>query len=391
MNRRVLFVDDEQAVLQGIRRNLHKDFHIESATDPRSALEMIDTQEPFAVIVSDMRMPGMDGIEFLYQARKLSPYSVRLMLTGNDEQSTAIRAVNRGDVFKFLTKPCDAAVLRKVVELSVRQYELTKAEKDVLEETVRGSVTALAEILAIAHPMAFGRVERLRRLARVVAERVEDADSWEVDTAVLLSHIGCVATPAAILEKASSGRALEDAERVEYSRHPMLGAELVRKIPRLEGVARAILYQLKNHDGSGVPDDDVAGDGIPLSARILRAVFRYDELRSGGKSDAGALEAMVERRAEFDERVLQALAAGTGESIGGAVAVATDELRQGMIIEQDVSTEDGVLLVCRGQVVTATLRRHLENFHASGRLPGHILVSSPAVSISLPESRIYEP
>src|SRR5690606_6451856 len=168
MNRRVLFVDDELAVLEGIRRNLRKDFEVHTATDPRAALAALGAGQPFAVIVADMRMPGMDGVEFLYQARKAAPSSVRLMLTGDADRATAIGAVNRGDVFKFLTKPCDAEVLRKVVELAIRQHDVALAEKEMLENTVRASVNALAEVLALAKPIAFGRVHRLRSVASAI-------------------------------------------------------------------------------------------------------------------------------------------------------------------------------------------------------------------------------
>lgn len=379
MNRRVLFVDDESAVLQGIQRNLRKDFEVHGEDDPHKALACIREQEPFAVIVSDMRMPGMNGVEFLYQARKLSPTSVRLMLTGNADMSTAIGAVNRGDVFKFLTKPCDMTLLRNVVELSVRQFDLVNAEKSILEETVRGSVTALSEILAIAHPAAFGRVERLRKLAQTVAERLDDADSWELDTAVLLSQIGCVGTPSEILEKLCLGQELDEREYAEYCRHPALGADLIRKIPRLEGIADVIRYQLKNYDGSGYPSDALQGEQIPLSARVLRIVLAYDALFSRMNSASDALQSLLQRRSHFDQRVLHALAESLGDSVTATSSVVPAMLECGMIIEQDVVTDDdAVLLVCRGQEVTPAVRQHLQNFHASERLSRPILVTHVA-------------
>ncbi|HEX6997146.1 MAG TPA: HD domain-containing phosphohydrolase [Gammaproteobacteria bacterium] len=387
MNRRVLFVDDEPAVLEAIRRNLRRDFDVFTESDPRAALAALEGPEPFAVIVADMRMPGMDGVELLYQARKRSPDSVRLMLTGDADRATAVGAVNRGDVYKFLTKPCDAELLRKVVELAVRRYDRNAVEKEMLENTVRASVRALAEVLALAKPLAFGRVHRLRTIARAVGARLPGCDAWELDTAALLSQLGTVSLPQAVLEKRAAGRPLSARERAQYLQHPVQGAELVRKIPRLERVADAILYQLKNYDGSGVPADGVRGDAIPLSARILRLALAYDEERSGGRSATDALAAVTARRDRFDPRALEALAATLGDAVPDAIPVPPGLLECGMVIEQDVSTDEGVLLVCRGQEVTVTVRTHLQRFHEAGSLSGPVLVSMPARRYSPPETR----
>lgn len=375
MNRRVLFVDDEPALLAGIRRNLRKDFEIHTESDPRKALTLLDPAQPFAVIVADMRMPGMDGVEFLYEARKLSPASIRVMLTGDATRQTPIGAVNRADVFKFVTKPCETDVLLKVVELAARQHDIEVAEKAVLENTVRGSVAALADVLALAQPIAFGRVHRLRTAANAIGRELGGFDPWELDTAALLSQLGCISLPLPLLEKVAAGAELTEGEQAEYSKHPVLGAELVRKIPRLENVAVAILHQLKNYDGSGPPQDGLAGEDLPLPARILRVVLEHDAGRSAGRCDDEALNALTQRRHQFDQRVLAALAAYLSNRVAEAVPVLPPHLECGMIVEQDVIADPGVLLLCRGQEVTPAVRAHLQRFHLAGALPGPILVS----------------
>lgn len=105
LNNRILFVDDDPNILKGFQRNLRKDFTVSVAEGGQQALELIQSSEPFAVIVSDMQMPGMNGAEFLYAAKKISPDSVRMMLTGNADQQTAINAINKGDIFRFINKP----------------------------------------------------------------------------------------------------------------------------------------------------------------------------------------------------------------------------------------------------------------------------------------------
>jgi response regulator RpfG family c-di-GMP phosphodiesterase len=380
MNRRVLFVDDEPAVVAGIERNLRKHFEVHTETDPRKALELLDPARPFAVIVADMRMSGMDGVEFLYEARRRSPTSVRVMLTGDATRQTPIGAVNRADVFKFVTKPCETDVLKKVVELAVRQHDIDTAQKAVLEDTVRGCVTALAEVLALAQPAAFGRVHRLRALANAIAAHIEDCDAWELDAAALLSQLGCVCLPLPLLEKVAAGAELAEAERAEYFRHPTLGAELVRNVPRLENVAEAIRHQLRDYDGGGPPHEGPAGDAIPLAARILRVALEHDALRSSGKSNEEALAVLMARRNKFDQRVLAALAHHLATHVTDAEPVSPAQLECGMIVEQDVVADQGVLLLCRGQEVTPAVRAHLRRFHLAGELPGPILVSRRAAA-----------
>lgn len=376
MNRRVLFVDDEPAVLAGIKRNLRKAFEIETETDPRKALAALDPGQPFAVIVADMRMPGMEGVDFLHEARKISPLSVRLMLTGDAARQTPIGAVNRAGVFKFITKPCETEVLQKVVELAVRQHEIEVAEQAVLENTLRGAVTALADVLALAQPIAFGRVHRLRTVANAIGAQLRDCDAWELDATVLLSQLGCISLPLPLLEKVAAGAELTEAERAEYSKHPALGAELVRNVPRLENVAAAVLHQLKDYDGGGPPDGSIAGEEIPLPARILRVALEHDALMSAGRCDQESVELLANRRNKFDQRVLAALAAYLSNRVAEAVPVLPELLECGMIVEQDVIADQGVLLLCRGQVVTPAVRAHLQRFHLAGALPGPILVSS---------------
>jgi response regulator RpfG family c-di-GMP phosphodiesterase len=375
MNRRVLFVDDEPEVLAGIARNLRKDFEIHTETDPRKALGMLEGSQPFAVIVADMRMPGMDGVDFLHEAKRISPLSIRLMLTGDASRQTPIGAVNRGDVFKFVTKPCEADTLRKVVELAARHHDIEVAEKAILEETLRGSVKALADVLALAQPLAFGRVHRLRAATNAIGALLGGCDGWELDATALLSQLGCVCLPLPLLEKIATGASLTDSERADYWKHPVLGAELVRNVPRLENIAVSILHQLKDYAGGGPPHDGLVGDAIPLPARILRVVLEHDALRGAGTCDEQTLSLLANSRNKFDQRVLAALATYLANRVAEAVPVLPSLLECGMIVEQDVIADQGVLLLCRGQEVTPAVRAHLQRFHTAGLLPGPILVS----------------
>ena len=195
MNQKVLFVDDEPNVLQSIRRNLRKRFDLDTAEGGEAALQKLGESDGFAVIVSDMRMPGMNGVELLSEAKKRWPDTVRVMLTGNADQQTAVDAVNHGDVFRFLNKPCETEALAKTVSAALRQNELITAEKVVLEKTLRGSIKALADVLSLANPEVFGRTTRYKSLISKLAKELDLADVWQLESAAMLSQIGCVSLP----------------------------------------------------------------------------------------------------------------------------------------------------------------------------------------------------
>ncbi len=123
MNQKILFVDDDPNLLDGYKRNLRKDFVTEFALGPEKGLELIRGGEPYAIVVADMRMPGMNGIEFLLAVKDISPDSIRMMLTGNADITGAIQAVNEGNVFRYLTKPCPADQLKEALTAGLAEYE----------------------------------------------------------------------------------------------------------------------------------------------------------------------------------------------------------------------------------------------------------------------------
>lgn len=134
MTRRILFVDDEPNVLQALERQLRKQFEVLTAEGPVLGLEALKKEGPFAVIVSDLRMPVMDGIRFLAMAKEALPDSVRIILSGQGDFAAAIDAVNEGSIFRFLTKPCPTDHLIKALAAGLEQYRLVHAERELLEE-----------------------------------------------------------------------------------------------------------------------------------------------------------------------------------------------------------------------------------------------------------------
>ena len=380
MNKKILFVDDEPNVLSAIQRTLRGQFDVETCDDPKRAVGLLTRPGvPVAVIVSDMRMPGMTGVELLTAAKTAAPDTVRVMLTGNADQQTAIDAVNKGEIFRFLNKPTDPDVLRNVLTLGIRQHQLITAEREVLEQTLNGSVKVLTEILAIVKPEAFGRTDRLRTKAKEIAARLGgDIREWELNTAASLALLGCVGLRPELLDKVLHGGALNAAEKLEYSAHPLLAADLIKNIPRMSNVADTLLYQHKHFDGSGFPVDERKGTDLPIGSRILHVVLAWDDLKNQGWSDASIYENLKGQPKHFDPKVLQAFGAGI-EDAGAAkvLRVPIKDIKDGMTLQEDIKTTKGMLLVCQGQVVTPTVRQHLANFRDAGLLNSQVLVTVP--------------
>lgn len=368
MTEKILFVDDDPNILSAFQRHLRKQFEIQTALEGPQGLEAVRNDGPFAVIVSDLRMPQMDGIQFLSQVRALTPDSVRMMLTGNADLSAAVEAVNQGHIFRFLTKPCAAEVLTTALNAGIAQYRLVRAERELLEQTLRGTIKMLGEVLALLNPEAFGRASRITRYVREVALRMDAPDVWQLETAAALSQIGCIMLPEEALMKIYQGRSLSAEETQLFTMHPAIASDLLNHIPRMEQIAEIIAYQEKHFDGSGTPHDLRTGREIPLGARILKAVLDFDTLEVGNTPKSDIIFSLKARSGTYDPRVLAALEAVIANEEGFETRlVRAAELMDGMILAQDVTTFDGRLLITRGYQVSKTMRERLKTY---ARKPG---------------------
>lgn len=386
MTDKILCVDDEPNVLSAYQRGLRRQFHIETATGGQEALEILQSNGPYAVIVSDMRMPGMDGVQLLKRVRDLAPDSVRMMLTGNADQQTVRDAVNEGHIFRFLTKPCSPEVLAKSLEAGIKQYRLITAEKELLEKTLKGSIKVLSDVLALVNPTAFGRASRTTRLVTQFARELKLEQTWQMEVAAMLSQLGCVTLPEEILLKVYQGESLSAEEASMFQAHPDVGSQLIENIPRLEPIVEIIAYQEKHFDGSGFPSGPPRGETIPLGARILKLLFDYDTLIASGRESADALAEIRSRKGVYDPALFEAFETILGTQARNEVRfIKTKELAPNMILDQDLKTVSGVLLVAKGQEVTRSLCQRLKNFARTGKgiqEPIRIIIASGTTAAS---------
>lgn len=372
MNNRILLVDDDTNVLSGYKRVLHKTFSVATASSGGEGINLLKSQEPFAVIVADYRMPEMDGIQLLARARQIAPDTVRVMLTGQADLQATINAINEGDIFRFLTKPCPRELFLKTILAAQEQYRLITSERELLGKTLHGSIKILIDILSAVNPVALSRSSRLKELARIVASRLS-VPIWEVQLAALLSQIGCVTVPGSVLEKMHRGTELLEEEAEMFLAHPQTGRQFLDNIPRLENIAEAIAYQFKQFDGGGLPDDGKKGDSIPVLARVLKVLIDFDTLLQSGKTDTQALEIMRSHRHWYDPRVLASLEAGVrqGEFASPkpefvAATVAIKDIVSGVILADDVCDNTGKLLLAKGREISEVMKMRLLNLSRLG-------------------------
>lgn len=358
----VLCVDDEPAVLDGLRRQLHQDVAVTGVTSGEEALELMDEREPaFAAVVCDMRMPGLDGVAVLAGARQRRPDTVRLLLTGHADLDSAVAAVNDGNIFRFLVKPCASAVLRRALSDAIGLHRSLTAERELLEQTLRGAVAALADALALANPTAFARATRIQALVRSLIAALDPPDAWRIEVAAMLSQIGTVVLAPGTVAKLHDGRPLNEDERAQVQDLPRLAERVLAPIPRLEDVRRIIRDQHRAfaHHRHG-PDGP---EPTSLGARMLRVAADLDTLEAGGVSRRDALAALAAEPGVYDPVLLELLAPRPEPAGTPTVhALEVQELRAGHTIAQDVLDGEGRLVIGRGYAVTESLVERLSNW-----------------------------
>lgn len=370
MTDRILLVDDEPAILDGYRRSLYKAYLPDTATSGDEALAMIAKHGPYAVVVSDMRMPGMDGVRFLSEVCKIAPDTVRVILTGYADFQAAMEAVNEGNVFRFLTKPCEGSILRKVLTACIEQNHLILAEKELLQRTLVGCIEALTGILSMANPVAYSKTVRIRRYVKQLAAELKLNHQWKCETAALLSQLGCITVPPDTIARAQRGAELSKTEQAAFDNHPTATRELLGTIPRLEDITW-IVAQQRLPFGTYEPG---APEQLKVAAEILRVAIAFDDFMSNGVRDSVA-RARLKADSRIHAIVLESL--GCLQHDAGDTEVRTlsvSELAIGMVLQEDVRTDTGLLIVVRGQEITAPLIVCLSNFQKQKAISDKILV-----------------
>ena len=369
MTAKVLLVDDEDTLLQSLRRSFRSRYDLILAEGGMSGIEAIKGDTSIAVIVSDMQMPDINGLKVLSEAKKVAPNTVRVMLTGNIDQQTAVDAVNQAGVFRFVNKPCEPEALANVIDQAIKHHEHLIAEKIILSRTLTATVGLTTELLALANPKAHGRSVRLRDMAKKLAAKLQFDDHWQLEIAAMLSQIGCLSnhtgeqqlpTPFS-LEWESMLKQQSDAS-----------AHLVGRVPKLERVAGIIQFQHSN-----VPPAYLQESDHRLS-KFLRMLIDFDYIHER-ESAAQAIQLMQRHPSHYDSVALETFKKiVVGDFVVQRIQVS--DLAIGMILEEHVLTSSGDIIISKGHEITDLLIERLRNFQRNG-----LGVTEPIVVRCLPQ------
>lgn len=354
----VLCVDDEEHILTGLKRALSSEFAVATARSGFEGLELLKAEDPYAVIISDMHMPKMNGAEFLRAARDLAPDASRILLTGYADIDSAVEAVNEAGLFRFLLKPYPAPRLRETIHAAVEQHRLVTAEKELLEKTLGGCIQMLTELLALVSPVLPNRALSAQRLARKLATAVGLPVAWRLETAAVVTQLARSTLPADLLATEEAPHSFTLAERTLNRRCIEIGERLLSPIPRLEGV-RELLRRAQTW-----PDDPHGpGEGVALEVAALILIEDYYLLLELHGNSWGALKALRARAQAYEPRLLAALEADWQRpSPEQSTAVKLDELRPGMVLREDVvAKQANQKLVPQGTELTRPALERLRN------------------------------
>jgi response regulator RpfG family c-di-GMP phosphodiesterase len=369
LNEKVLVVDDDKSILALYTKQFQNVVEIFTAENPEKALEIFKNNGPFALVVSDFKLPSMNGLEFLAETEKISPETVRILLTGFANLELAIKAINEGRVFKFLTKPCSNKEMASSFIAGIQLYRKVKGEKDTLERTFSGCVQMLTDVISLSTPMAFGKARKLKALAKKVGPSLNLDNQWDFETAAMFSQLGYVTLPHQLLEKLQLKISPSAIEEQMLAKVPESGEKLLKNIPRLENIAKIVRYSSKNYDGSGFPEDEIALNDLPVESRALKILDAICRLEEDTDDFEVISNKIRESEGKFDpqlsEKILSQLEISSLNQIHDEIEiikVPISELKISDILLTDVETSEGKLLFSGGNEVTNIILNKLINY-----------------------------
>ncbi|MCA9473635.1 MAG: response regulator [Nitrospirales bacterium] len=343
---KLLLVDDEPKVVNGFVRHLREHYEIHTAGGGAEGLQVVRSNGPFAVIVSDYAMPDMNGVQFLEEVTKIDSESIRVILTGFADLEIAMNAVNRGQIFRFLTKPCSIEDFKLTLQAGIEQYRLVRAEKELLEQTLTGSVKALIEVLALVNPEAMGRANRLRRYVKEFSKDLGLENSWKFEIAALLSQMDCIEMAPSSGD--ANGHPISQTESTQ--KPPFIGAKVLANIPRLEDVVEILSYQDHHHHDVKCASQSQTREHPPIGARLLQVAADFDRLRMQDMPRGQAYEHLVDNQEKYDPAVMQSLKKLFVPDQRHIISkLPLSALQPHMVLAEGIFSEQGETLVAKGQ------------------------------------------
>ena len=379
MNNKILCVDDEESILRGFQLNLRKDFELHLASNGVEGLEVFDQEGGFALVLSDMRMPQMDGATMLSEIKKRDPEVVTVLLTGHTDFESAMSAVNEGSIFRMLSKPCPPEMLIRVLGDGLAQHDLIKSKRILLDQTLRGAVDALAQSLSTAKPLFFGRAQRVRRIANELSDMLKIEDAWRVDIASIFSQLAYISLPESVTEDVYYKRDLTSGVKEMVRKFPEETEKIIEKIPGLEDVVEILGKLTVQHRFE--EDDDT---GLRKAASILRVALDFDYYEEQGHDRSLIVQTLKSRKDDYDPEVTECLSQllVVAEQKYRLEEITIRKLEVGMRLAQELRLSDGLLVASSGADVDRQLLKVIRNYvscYSEMPFPKKIQVTVPAL------------
>ncbi|MGZ3235957.1 MAG: HD domain-containing phosphohydrolase [Burkholderiaceae bacterium] len=411
---KILFVDDEPNILSSLRRLFRKQgYQVQTAESGVAGLKLLEA-ESFDVVISDMRMPEMDGAQFLEHVRALHPHTIRMLLTGYSDIQAIQDAINRGEIYRYITKPWDdndmLLVVRHALErhsleqekrrlevLTLRQNEELKALNASLETKVEErtrdlkrahdalismngklkasfltSIKVFSSLIEMRGGNLAGHSLRVANLSRkmALAMQLDAGEMQDIFVAALLHNIGKIGFSDELL--AMPVNLMKGDNLGLYRKHPIRAEQLLMPLETLRASAGIIRSQLERFDGTGFPDG-LSGFNISTGARILALASDFYNLQNGTlvqrKLRAEDAKELIRNgsSARYDPQVVKAFLAAVSdnEETVHEEAHTTMELRAGMTIARDVHAQDGFLLLSADHILDERLIKQISDFEVA--------------------------
>ncbi len=411
----VLFVDDEANILSSLKRLFRPcGYRIFTAESGAQALEIMQ-HESIDIVVSDMRMPQMNGAQFLEQVNAKWPDTIRILLTGHAEIGATIDAINKGHIYRYISKPWEdndivlsikQALHQKQLELANRGLEeLTRKQNEELkdlnanleqkvkarteelrqtmsflemahEKLKQGFITSIrvfSNLIEMREGAMAGHSRRVAELSRAIAQKmkVNETDTQDIFLAALLHDVGKIGFPDYLLEKPFAN--LTSEERLEVMKHPAKGQTALMALEQLNGAAKLIRSHHERFDGLGYPDR-VVGLAIPLGARIIALANEFDAVQIGMllskrlKQADAVLFIQEGRGGRYDPAVVDAFISVIESKVQAVreLALHPEQVRPGMTLSRDLISRQGDLLLSKDHLLDASLIEQIKSFKRIG-------------------------
>lgn len=407
----VLIIDDEANILAALKRLFQPfGYNILTAESGAEALALLE-KETIDLVISDMRMPQMTGAELLEQVRSKWPDVVRILLTGYSDINSTIAAINRGEIYRYISKPwTDSEIVLTVHDALERKYLLAEKQRlealtlrqneelkelnasledkvrqrteelhDALEELKKeyfASIQVFANLVELRRGRMAGHSRRVAQLCRNIAHkmRLQESVILNVETAALLHHIGKIGLPDRLLDKPYTE--LTNGDRAEFDKHPLRAAAVLMGLAPLADAAQLIRCHREHYDGVG-NSLGLQASAIPLGARILLVASDFESLQSGliehdMLTPVQALNTIINGRGIYYDPEVVDVFSEMVANVGQAAAhietefqLSCDQLHEGMLLTRDVVSGKGIPLLLKDTVLNAAHIREIKDFEMS--------------------------